>query len=91
MEEILNIDKQGRVVLSTRIRKAIGIKGRGKLLARLDGSRIILELFPEDLNKRVEEWINLARNIKIEVFTEACEESWRWMSLEYAKRKLGLS
>jgi len=91
MEETLNVDEQGRVVLPAHIRKAIGITGRGKLLIRREGSKIVLEPYPENLIKNVEEWANLARNTKSELFSETSEESWKWMSLEYAKRKLGLS
>lgn len=91
MEETLNVDEQGRIVIPAHIRKAIGIKGRGKLLIRREGSKIILEPFPENLSKSVEEWGNLARTTKAEIFSETIEESWKWMSSEYAKRKLGLS
>jgi len=91
MEEVLNVDEQGRVVLPAHIRKAIGITGRGKLLIRREGSKIVLEPYPENLIKNVEEWANLARNARSELFSETSEEGWKWMSLEYAKRKLGLS
>jgi AbrB family looped-hinge helix DNA binding protein len=45
VDETLNVDKQGRIVLPAHIRKAIGIERGGKLLIRFDGSRIILNLF----------------------------------------------
>jgi AbrB family looped-hinge helix DNA binding protein len=91
MEYILKMDKQGRIVLPVHIRKAIGIKEGEELLVRLNGSRIIIEPFSKDLKKGIEEWINLVRNSNLEVFTEKIEESWKWMSYEYARRKLGLS
>lgn len=91
MEETLNVDEQGRVVIPSYIRKAVGIRGKGKLLVRREGSKIILEPYPENLNKSVEEWANLARSVKAEIFSETSEESWKWMNHEYAKRKLGLS
>jgi AbrB family looped-hinge helix DNA binding protein len=90
MEEMLSVDEQGRVVLPAHIRKAMGIRGRCKLLIRREGSRIVLEPFPQDLNRSVEEWANLARTIRAEIFSETVEDSWKWMSLEYARRKLGL-
>jgi len=90
MEETLSVDEQGRVVLPAYIRKAMGIRGRCKLLIRREGSRIILEPVPEDLSRSVEEWANLARTIRAEIFSETVEDSWKWMSLEYARRKLGL-
>ncbi|MGB9718778.1 MAG: AbrB/MazE/SpoVT family DNA-binding domain-containing protein [Thermoproteota archaeon] len=91
MEEVLNMDKQGRIVLPARIRRALGMVEGGKLAVRLDGSRIILEPIPEDLEKSVEEWSNFVRSMKIEAFTEKPEESWKWISREYAERKLGLA
>lgn len=91
VEEILNVDEQGRIVIPAHIRKAVGIRGGGKLLVRREGSKIVLEPYPENLSKRVEEWANLARNIKAEIFSETSEESWKWLSREYAERKLGLS
>ena len=91
VDEILNVDKQGRIVLPAHIRKAIGIERGGKLLIRFDGSRIILEPFPKNLKKSVEEWINLVRSLKVNVSEETSEESWKWISREYAKKKLGLS
>jgi len=72
--------KRGRtrqVVLPAHIRKAIGITGRGKLLIRREGSKIVLEPYPENLIKNVEEWANLARNTKSELFSETSEESWK--------------
>lgn len=91
MEETLNVDEQGRVVLPAQIRKAIGITGKGKLLIRREGSKIVLEPFPENLVKNVEEWAKLARDSKAEILSETSEDSWKWMSSEYARRKLGLS
>jgi len=39
MEEGTLMDKQGRIVLPARIRRAIGMEEGGKLLVRLDGAR----------------------------------------------------
>lgn len=91
VEEILSVDEQGRVVLPAHVRRALGISGRGKLALRREGSKIVLEPLPEDLGKSVEDWIKLARGLRAEIFSEASEESWKWMSNEYAKIKLGLS
>ena len=89
--ETLSVDEQGRIVLPAHIRKAIGIAGRGKLLIKREGSKIILEPFPEELRRNVEEWASMARKTKTEILSEPSEDSWKWMSREYARRKLGLS
>jgi len=90
VEETLNVDERGRVVIPSHIRKAVGIRGRGKLLVKRDGSKIILEPYPGDLNKNVEEWANLARSVRAEIFSETLEEGCKWICRDYAKRKLGL-
>ncbi|MEM1849166.1 MAG: AbrB/MazE/SpoVT family DNA-binding domain-containing protein [Thermofilaceae archaeon] len=85
------MDRQGRIVLPAHIRKALGLREGGELLVRLDGRRIILELIPGDLEASVEEWVKLALNLKLEAHPEGFEEGWKWVSAEYARRKLGLS
>lgn len=91
VEEVLSIDEQGRIVVPARVRKALGIGGGAKLLMRLDGSSIVLKPIPEDLGRSINEWASSARAIKAEVGAEVHEESWKWMSRDYAKRKLGVS
>jgi hypothetical protein len=41
--------------------------------------------------EKVQEWATLALSLKAEAFTEESRESWKWMSREYAEKKLGLS
>ncbi|MBS7623266.1 AbrB/MazE/SpoVT family DNA-binding domain-containing protein [Candidatus Bathyarchaeota archaeon] len=91
MEEKLKVDRQGRLILPSNLRERLGLrKDGGKVSARLDGSRIILEPVSEDVEGAVEEWRNTVTTLHAEPFTEAAEQSWKWMSLEYARRKLGL-
>lgn len=91
MEETVNIDKQGRIVVPAHLRETLGIKEGGEVSIRLDGTRLIIEPVPEDLEERVTEWIQHTRNQRTEAFTEEATESWKWMSNEYARKKLGLS
>jgi len=91
MENAVTIDRQGRLVLPSHIREVLGLKEGGPVSIRLDGSRIILEPMSKDLEGKVQEWANLALNLRVEAFTEESRESWKWMSREYARRKLGLS
>jgi len=91
VEDSVTVDRQGRLVLPSRIREALGLKRGGHVSIRLDGSRIILEPMSKDLKEMVQEWANLALSLKAEAFTEEAEESWKWMDREYARRKLGLS
>jgi len=87
----VKVDEQGRMVLPSRVREAFGIKKGGQILMRMDGSKVILEPLSKDVDKKVREWENLSRNLKSEILTEEPSESWKWMSREYARRKLGLS
>jgi AbrB family looped-hinge helix DNA binding protein len=91
MEETTTIDKQGRLVVPSHLREALGVKEGGEISIRLDGPRLILEPVSRDVRRKAKEWADLARNTKTEAFTEEPRESWKWMSREYARRKLGLS
>jgi AbrB family looped-hinge helix DNA binding protein len=91
VENAVKVDKQGRLVLPSHIREAFGIKQGGQITIRIDGSRVILEPVQKDVKQKVQEWENLSRSLKAEVFTEEPNESWKWISREYARRKLGLS
>ncbi|MGB9660300.1 MAG: AbrB/MazE/SpoVT family DNA-binding domain-containing protein [Nitrososphaerales archaeon] len=91
VEDSVTIDKQGRLVLPSHIREVLGLKEGGQVSIRLDGSRVILEPISKDIKEKVQEWANIALSLKVEAFTEEYNESWKWMSREYARKKLGLS
>ncbi len=91
MDEAITIDRQGRMVVPSHLREALGIKDGGYVSIRLDGPRLILEPTSKDVKEQVNKWTKLARDTKAEAFTEETEESYRWMSHEYARRKLGFS
>lgn len=90
MEERLSMDRQGRIVIPARIRRALGLQEGGELVIRLEGSRIVLEPYAGDLERRVEEWASFALSLNVGVKPGEAEEDWKWMSGEYARRKLGL-
>jgi AbrB family looped-hinge helix DNA binding protein len=90
MEQTIKVDRQGRLVLPSRIRETLGLKEGGSIFIRVDGSRVVLEPAFEHLSDRVTEWKQTALGMKSEAFTDETDESWKWMSHEYAKRKLGL-
>ncbi|MGC9010166.1 MAG: AbrB/MazE/SpoVT family DNA-binding domain-containing protein [Sulfolobales archaeon] len=88
--EYSKIDKQGRVVIPSNIRKALGIVGETDVIISIDGRRIIVEPVPRDLEKIVDEWIKMVLSSKLEIFSEKTEEEWKWLDDEYARKKLGL-
>lgn len=91
MEEKVGVDKQGRLVLPADLRETLGIKDGGQVSVRLDGARLILEPISEDLEETVAEWSRQARGRGGEALAEDAPDSWKWMSREYARKKLGLS
>ncbi len=90
MDESITIDRQGRIVVPSHLRESLGLKEGGHVSIRLDGPRLILEPASRDVKEQVNKWAKLARDTKAGACTEETEESWRWMSPEYAQRKLGL-
>jgi AbrB family looped-hinge helix DNA binding protein len=88
--QIVVIDRQGRLVIPAEIREKIGMKNGGRVSVRLDGSKVIIEPVFEDLEERVQRWREFVMGLSLEPFKEDVSESWKWMSHEYARRKLGL-
>ncbi len=90
MEWEVSVDRQGRLVIPAPVRRMLGLSGGGKLLLRVRDGRV--ELIPVDrgLEERVSEWVRTALMTRSEPLTEEVSESWKWVSREYAERKLGL-
>ena len=88
--EYSKIDKQGRVFIPERMREMVGIEGEIEVLVRVEDGRIVIEPIPGDLERRVEEWVRAVLSIKIEPSPEVAGGSWKWMSEDYARRKLGI-
>jgi len=90
VEDNVGVDKQGRLVLPASLRETLGIKDGGQVSIRLDGNRLIIEPTPEDLDEAVTEWAQQPRGRAREAQAGEAPESWKWMSREYARKKLGL-
>jgi AbrB family looped-hinge helix DNA binding protein len=85
------VDKQGRLVLPAKIRAVLGIKNGGRVRITLKGDKLMITVFDEDLESRVNRWHERLSSISIEPFTEEISrEVSKWYSEEYARRKLGL-
>jgi AbrB family looped-hinge helix DNA binding protein len=91
LEETTTIDKDGRITVPYHLREALGVKEGEKIFIRLDGPRLVLEPVSQDVKEKAREWAEKAIDTKTEAFTEEPDESWKWLSREYARRKLGLS
>ena len=87
----IKIDKQGRLVIPSRVRKAMGINGESEGVLRVRGRTIIIEIVNNDIKDSVEKWYEEMKKMKIRAFSSK-EETPRskWMSDAYAKKKLGL-
>jgi len=51
--EYSKIDKQGRIVIPSRIRKLIGVEGEAEVLIRVEDGRILIEPVSRNLEERV--------------------------------------
>jgi AbrB family looped-hinge helix DNA binding protein len=91
-KRIVEVDRQGRMVLPWRLRERLGVKKGGSVSIKLeDSSRVVIEpKASESVEERVECWLKLARKSKAKLAQESNKASPKWMSEGYARRKLGL-
>ncbi len=91
MDYEVTIDKQGRIVIPSEVRKRYGLLPGRKTFLTLSGNRLILTLEDVDLTKQVGAWYEQMLENKVQAFsaTENYPES-KWISEEYGKRKAGL-
>lgn len=90
MEDQVTVDRQGRLVLPAKIRKSLGLEGGETLLIRLSGNRATIEVRAKSLEERLKEFSALVKTNRAQMMTERTRGSWKWMSEEYARKKLGL-
>ncbi|MCS7384807.1 MAG: division/cell wall cluster transcriptional repressor MraZ [archaeon GB-1867-097] len=90
MEYVVNVDKQGRMVIPASLRKLLGISKGGKATIRYRNGRLELMPINVDLKRRVEKWVEVAVKTNPKPFSEEIEESWKWIDRKYAERKLGI-
>jgi AbrB family looped-hinge helix DNA binding protein len=92
-EATVTVDEQGRMVLPASLREKLGIKKGGKVLIKSeDSSRIVIERrYDKDVKARVRNWA-VATLTDAPKLGERNKKpiSTKWMSSEYARRKLGL-
>jgi len=87
----IKIDKQGRMVIPSKVRRVLGIYDEMEGVLSVRGRKIIIEFIDNNLKERVEKWYEDMKRMKVQAFSskEVIPKS-KWMSDEYAKRKLGL-
>lgn len=52
----VKIDKQGRIVIPSEVRKILGLKSNSEVLLNIKNNTIILELIHEDIDQIVDDW-----------------------------------
>ena len=67
MEYVVRVDRQGRLAIPAPIRKRLGLDCGGKVVFRVEGSRIIIEVSGESLMERVDRWMRLALSLRSEI------------------------
>ena len=89
LDFVLRVDGQGRIVLPSRVRQALGIDGGAELVCRVVGNRIVLEKFSRDSIRRAfVELEELAPNLDLDI--EEYEDEYGYFDGEYVFRKIGL-
>jgi len=51
--ETVSVDNRSRLVVPAHLRETLGIRDGGKVSVRLDGTRLIIEPIPTDLEEKV--------------------------------------
>lgn len=86
---VVRIDAQGRIVIPAHFRRVLDLKPGSSLVLYIRGNTIVLTKCDE-LERRVEEWYETIKRLDIRAFSTEAEPSFKWMSEEYVRRKLGL-
>jgi len=90
VDESVSVDKQGRLVVPSHLRENLGIKEGGRLSIYQDGRKLVLEPINEQIESEVKNWAQVTKETSIPMNTEDSQLSGKWMSEEYARKKLGL-
>ncbi len=91
MEYAVKIDKQGRLIIPSEIRKKLNLTGEKKATLKVKGNKIIIEFNDPSLEKRVENWYKKMLTSSVKAFTSKEEYlDAKWMSDESVRRKLGI-
>ncbi|AFZ33684.1 transcriptional regulator, AbrB family [Stanieria cyanosphaera PCC 7437] len=73
-QTITKVNKQGRIVIPIELRQQLGLVAGSKLIARLEGNRIILEK-PDDVFQRLRSTFNSSDSIVEELIAERRAET----------------
>ncbi|MGL5796055.1 MAG: AbrB/MazE/SpoVT family DNA-binding domain-containing protein [Waterburya sp.] len=73
-EAITKVNKQGRIVIPIQLRQQLGLVTGSKLIARLEGNRIILEK-PNDVFQRLRSTFNSPESLVEELIAERRTEA----------------
>jgi AbrB family looped-hinge helix DNA binding protein len=68
-ESITKVNKQGRIVIPIKLRQQLNLVAGSKLIARLEGNRIVLEK-PEDVFQRLRSTFNSSESLVEELIAE---------------------
>jgi len=85
----VKIDKQGRIVIPSEVRKKLGLKPNSELILVVRDNSILIEPEETDIEKIIDEWYEYMLKMKTRARGLTIEPS-KWMSDEYVKRKLGI-
>ncbi|MBX8634928.1 MAG: AbrB/MazE/SpoVT family DNA-binding domain-containing protein [Thermoplasmata archaeon] len=89
VEETVEVDKQGRLVIPVKLRRALHIAPGEHVILMLKNGMITLSKDNKEIRAKAKEWADTARKLSQKIGSEDSEESWKWLGEQYARRKIG--
>ncbi len=93
MEYEVSVDRQGRMTIPAPLRRLLNLDGGGRVVVSYENGVLVIRVVDRDLKKRVRKWVGEVLSVSPKPLIEEYEgdSTDRWVSVEYARRKLGTS
>ncbi|ADC65275.1 transcriptional regulator, AbrB family [Ferroglobus placidus DSM 10642] len=86
----VRVDRYGRIVLPREIREILSIHENSELTLSVREDEIVIGVYREDLEKKVDDLIEFLKNNAPKAFVSEVEEEDKWITRKYSLEKIGL-